>query len=173
MMDNLDVLDKYPECKTEEVLKVVYWRVNLYLDNIQNRKGYEERLPTIRPYIKEMIDRLDERIVYKYFNMADRRRYYDFRSPLHILEDGDEIKVPSKEFGDILGENWFLNLNIDRQDNDIRKLTKQINKLKKENNKLKKQNKKLKKFKKLYNTVINSRSWKITKPLRSFFNLFR
>jgi len=49
-----------------------------------------------------------------------------------------------------------------------------INKLKKENKKLKKENKKLnkklKKVKQLNKSLINSNSWKITKPIRSIKN---
>lgn len=54
-------------------------------------------------------------------------------------------------------------------------LLKQINSLKNKNNKLSAQNKKLKKenndLKKLNNELLNSTSWKITKPLRSIKNL--
>ena len=50
------------------------------------------------------------------------------------------------------------------------KLLKEINSLKKKNKKLKKENKKLKKeknkYKKLNDELLNSRSWKITEPLR-------
>ena len=53
---------------------------------------------------------------------------------------------------------------------DKNKLLKEINSLKKENKKLKKENKKLKKeknkYKKLNDELLNSRSWKITEPLR-------
>lgn len=170
MMDNLDVLDKYPECKTEEVLKVVYWRVNLYMNNIQQRKGFTEELPLLQPYIKEMMDRLDGRIVRKYFSVKDQKRYYNYKSPISLLKNGDEIKIPSEDYRDILAENRFLNRNINNYYKQILKLKKQNKKLKRQNTKLKKNNKKLKK---LYINLINSKSWKITKPLRSFFNLFR
>ena len=53
---------------------------------------------------------------------------------------------------------------------DKNKLLKEINSLKKKNKKLKKENKKLKKeknkYKKLNDELLNSRSWKITEPLR-------
>ena len=151
MMDNLDVFDKYPECKNREVLKVVYGRVNIYMDNISKRRGYEENLPTLRPYIKEMMDRLDEHIVKASFNRNNLLRYYKFKSPWHCLSDGDEIKIPSKEYHDIVSEKNFLYSSIKKYKKDLkdskklnRKLKKQNNQLRKQNNKLKKENKKLK-----------------------------
>ena len=170
MIDNLDVLDKYPGCKSEDVLKVVYWRVNVYLDILSKSRGYEENLPVLRPYIKKLMDRLDAGIVGKYFSSDDRQRYYNFKSPLHLLNRGDEIAVPSKDYHDILTENNFLNSSLKNHKKKLKKSQKKNKKLKKQNKKLKKENKKLKKS---YKSLLNSLSWKITKPLRGLFNLFR
>ena len=152
MMDNLDVFDKYPQCKSKEVLNVVYNRVNIYLDNISKRRGYKENLPTLRPYIKEMMDRLDENIVKMSFNRDNLLRYYKFKSPLHTLSDGEDIKFASNEYRDIVRENKFLYSAIKKYKKDLKdsqklnkKLKKQNKHLKKQNNKLKKENKKLKK----------------------------
>lgn len=163
MLDNLDVIDKYPECKTEDVLKVVYWRVNIYMDNIKARKGYEEKLPELRPLIKEMMDRLKEPIVRKHFNLEDQRRYFDFSSPLRMIKDQREITINSRQYNEMLIEADFLNLYIDLNREEIRKLKKQNRKLKKENKKLKKVNK----------SFTNSSSWKITKPLRDLKRILK
>ena len=163
MLDNLDVIDKYPECKTEDVLKVVYWRVNIYMDNIKARKGYEEKLPELRPLIKEMMDRLKEPIVRKHFNLEDQRRYFDFSSPLRMIKDQREITINSRQYNEMLIEADFLNLYIDLNRKEIRKLKKQNRKLKKENKKLKKVNK----------SFTNSSSWKITKPLRDLKRILK
>lgn len=163
MLDNLDVIDKYPECKTEDVLKVVYWRVNIYMDNIEARKGYEEKLPELRPLIKEMMDRLKEPIVRSHFNLEDQRRYFDFSSPLRMIKDQREITINSRQYNEMLIEADFLNLYIDLNREEIRKLKKQNRKLKKENKKLKKVNK----------SFTNSSSWKITKPLRDLKRILK
>lgn len=163
MLDNLDVIDKYPECQTEDVLKVVYWRVNIYMDNIKARKGYEEKLPELRPLIKEMMDRLKEPIVRKHFNLEDQRRYFDFSSPLRMIKDQREITINSRQYNEMLIEADFLNLYIDLNREEIRKLKKQNRKLKKENKKLKKVNK----------SFTNSSSWKITKPLRDLKRILK
>ena len=163
MLHNLDVIDKYPECKTEDVLKVVYWRVNIYMDNIKARKGYEEKLPELRPLIKEMMDRLKEPIVRKHFNLEDQRRYFDFSSPLRMIKDQREITINSRQYNEMLIEADFLNLYIDLNREEIRKLKKQNRKLKKENKKLKKVNK----------SFTNSSSWKITKPLRDLKRILK
>lgn len=59
----------------------------------------------------------------------------------------------------------------------IKKLKAENKKLTKKNNDLKKQNKKLKKekvkVKKLNKSIVSSKSWKLTKPLRKFANRFR
>ena len=177
MLDNLDVIDKYPECKTEDVLKVVYWRANIYLNNIENRVGFEENLPIVRPYIKEMVDRMDETVVRKHFNLEDQHRYFNYASPLPFLKDGDNIEIPSSIYWEIRREVDFLNLAITLYYENTRKLRKKNKKLRKENKKIKRENKKLrkenKKIKKLNKSLLNSSSWKITKPLRWLKRLFK
>jgi glycosyltransferase involved in cell wall biosynthesis len=155
MMDNLDVFDKYPECKNEEVLKVVYGRVNIYMDNISKRRGYTDNLPILMPYIKEMMDRLDENIVKRSFSQDNLLRYYKFKSPLHSLSYGEEIKITPDEFQDIINENNFLHSYINENKKKLKnsqklnkKLEKRNKKLEKQNDKLKKRNKKLKEINK-------------------------
>lgn len=172
MLDNLDVLDKYPECKTEEVLRSVYWRVNIYMNNIQARDGYEENLPEIRPYIVEMMERLQPFTVRSNFSIPDLRRYYSFLSPFDTLKDGDVIEVPSKEFEHLSMEHEFFINAIESQQKEINKLKKKNEKLKEKNEKLKKK-KKGKSYKKEYDSVINSSSWKVTKPLRGIKRVFK
>ena len=159
MLDNLDVIDKYPECKTEDVLKAVYWRVNIYMDNIQSRDGYEENLPKVRPYIKEMMERLSEPIVLRHFNKKCQLRFAEFLSPIPLLEDGDVIEVPSEEYDRILRVNRLFKSITARYED--------------ENEKLKIRNRKLKKYKKTNDSIVNSTSWKITKPLRGLKRIFK
>ena len=177
MLDNLDVLDKYPECKTEDVLKTVYWRVNIYMDNIQNREGYHENLPVVRPYIKEMMDRLEEPIVVKHFNLRDQQRYYAFASPIGMLNNGDIIEVGSKDYYDTKKEITFLKKAVKSYKKDINKLKNDNKTLKKENKNLKADNKKLNKkydkSRKFNDKLISSSSWKLTKPLRTFKGIFK
>lgn len=173
MLDNLDVLDKYPECKTDEVLKCVYWRANIYMNNIQSRDAYEENLPIVRPYIVEMMKRMEPFIIGKYYSIQDKQRYYSFLSPFDRLEDGYVIKDPSEEFRYLSKEHQFFNRSLGLQKETIDILRKENSKLKKKNKKLKKKNKELKKYKKQYESLLNSSSWKITKPLRSFKRIFK
>lgn len=153
MMDNLDVFDKYPECKSKEVLKVVYARVNIYMDNISKRRGYKENLPTLMPYIKKMMNRLDENIVKISFSQDNLLRYYMFKSPLHSLSDGEDIKITSDEFHDIVSENNFLHSYIKENKKKLKNSQKLNKKLEKQNKKLKKQNDKLKKRNKKLNEI--------------------
>jgi hypothetical protein len=179
MIDNLDVLDKYPECKTEEVLKSVYSRVNIYMNNIQARDAYEENLPLVRPYIVEMMERLQPYTVKSTFSIPDLQRYHSFLSPFDTLGEGDVIEIPSKEFDNLKNEHIFFNNAIKSQQKDIAKLKKKNRKLKEKNKKLKEKNKKLQKkknvksYKKEYDSVINSTSWKLTKPLRAIKRIFK
>jgi glycosyltransferase involved in cell wall biosynthesis len=169
MLDNLDVIDKYPECKTEEVLKCVYWRVNIYMDNIQSRDAYEENLPIVRPYIEEMMGRLEEPVVLKHFSIKDQQRYYSFLSPFDTLQEGDSIEYGSEDYWSLKRERDFLIESVRSQGDEIAQLRKKNKKLKK----FKKKNKKLKKYKKEYESILNSSSWKLTKPLRSFKRIFK
>lgn len=170
MLENIDVLDKYPECKTEDVLRATYWRVNVYMDNIQSREAYEENLPLVRPYIEEMMERVDEIIFRRYYSIKDQQRRHSFLSPLNRLNKGDVIEVPSKDYSDIEREIRFYKSSINLQQKEINKLNNQI---RNKNKKIKKQNKELRKYKNSYDSLLNSLSWKVTKPLRGFFNLFR
>ena len=180
MLDNLDVIDKYPECRTEEVLKCVYWRVNIYMNNIQARDGYEENLPKVRPYIEEMMKRLEPYIVGIYFSIEDKQRYYSFLSPFDRLEDGYVIEDPSEDFTYLCKEHLFFNNSLRIQKERIDELRKKNSKLKKKNKELKKKNKdlkeknkELKNYKKQFNSLLNSTSWKLTKPLRGFKRIFK
>ena len=166
MLDNLDVLDKYPECKTEGVLKATYWRVNVYMDNIEKRYAFHENYAVVEPYIYEMMDRLEEPVLKDFFNAKQQKRYYSIITPVDRLENGETINVPSFTYTKIKREVRYYKRTVKSQE-------KKIKKLKKKNKELKKENKKLKKTKKSYDSLLNSSSWKITKPLRGLFNLFR
>lgn len=162
MLDNLDVLDKYPQCKSKDVLKAVYWRVNVYMNNIQSRDAFMENLPLVRPYIHEMMERLDLSIVLEYFSVKDQERYFEFLTEFDTLKEGDVIEVPSNEYVYLERERGFLKFQLNKK-------IEEIDKLKAENKKLKN----VKNYKAEYDSILNSSSWKITKPLRSFKRIFK
>lgn len=169
MIENLEVLEKYPECKTEDVLKAVHWRVNIYMDNIQSRVAYEENYPIVEPYIVKMMEMLQASTVRKHFSIKDQQRYHSFLSPVEKVKEGDIIEVSSLDFLYLRREHDFFKRAIKHQDDEIRKLRRQNSKLRKDNNNLKK----FKKYKKSYESLLNSSSWKLTKPLRGFKRIFK
>lgn len=173
MIENMDIIDKYSECRTEEVFKAVYWRVNVYLDNIQRRPDYEENLPILEPLIIEMLERVREPIFRKCSTIKSQQRYYSFLNPLATVEDENGDMVSPKKYQIDIRERNFYNRTVQKQQKEIKKLKRENRKKNREMKKLKKENKKLKKTKKLYDSLLNSSSWKVTKPLRGFFNLFR
>ena len=96
------------------------------------------------------------------------------------MEDGYVIKDPSEDFTYLYKEHLFFNTSIRLQKEKIDKLNKKNSKLKKKNKELKKknkelkeENKKLKNYKKQFNSLLNSTSWKLTKPLRGFKRIFK
>lgn len=177
MLDNLDVIDKYPECKTEEVLKCVYWRVNIYMDNIQNRDEYEENLPLVEPYIVEMMDRLQPYIVHNHFSIKDQQRYYSFLSPVGKFELGNTIELEHHDLDYLLREYHFFKRSIKSQDKEIRQLKREVRKknreIRKKKREVRSKNWEVRKYKRLYYSLLNSSSWKITKPLRGFKRIFK
>ncbi|WP_458453963.1 glycosyltransferase family 2 protein [Methanobrevibacter sp.] len=173
MLENMDVLDKYPECKTEDVLKATYWRVNVYMDNIQGRENYEEELPVLKPYIVEMMERIYEPVFRECSSTQDIVRYFSFVSPLRNLKEGEEIKYDSKEYHELIHEIYFYKTALKQQQRKYNKLEKKNSDKYWKNRRLLKQNKELRKFKENYYSLLNSSSWKITKPLRGLFKLFK
>lgn len=123
-----------------------------------------------------------------------KKDFYKFKVShilIYIISTGSEeyFKMTKDEFsrinGDYLGKNTFIRRRFELVlesetleefkpkyeilllDNEVKKYEKKIKKLQKDNSKLKKENKKLKKEN---NDILNSRSWKITKPLRKIRN---
>ena len=81
--------------------------------------------------------------------------------------------IPSKfaeQYSTILNSSSLKDLKIKTYKSNIKNLEKENKKLNKQNKEL---NKELKKVKKLNNKLINSNSWKITKPIRSVRNKIR
>lgn len=118
-------------------------------------------------YKQEFLDRLKE----EHSKMANEEGLDDFLEILNprntaIYQNAKESET-YKEFG-LLMEKYEL-------DNQIATLKNENNKLKKSNNDLKSKNKKLKnkyeKSMKLNEELLDSKSWKITKPLRKIRNL--
>lgn len=178
MLENMDVLDKYPECKTEDVLKATYWRVNVYMDNIQSRENYEQDLPLVKPYIIEMMRRIHEPTFRECSSIQDQQRYFSFLSPIDNMEvEGEEITISSKEFSEIKRERMFYRRAIRQQQKKLNKLDKKNTdkywknkRLLRENKKLKRENRRIKES---YNSLLNSSSWIITKPLRGLKRIFK
>lgn len=82
-------------------------------------------------------------------------------------------KIKSNFSTSSVGYKWeelFKNIFINSLFNDVNQMEKNIKKLKKRNKKLKSKNKKLKK---INNTILNSKSWKITKPFRKIMNFLK
>ena len=171
MLENMDVLDKYPECKTEDVLKATYWRVNVYMDNIQGRENYEQDLPLVKPYIIEMMKRIHEPTFRKCSSIQDQQRYFSFLSPIDNMEvDGDEITISSKEFSEIKRERRFYRRAIRQQQKKLNKLDKKNTDKYWKNKRLLRENRRIKES---YNSLLNSSSWIITKPLRGLKRIFK
>ena len=81
--------------------------------------------------------------------------------------------IPSRfaeQYSTILNSSSLKDLKIKTYKSNIKNLEKENKKLNKQNKEL---NKELKKVKKLNNKLINSNSWKITKPIRSVRNKIR
>ena len=79
-------------------------------------------------------------------------------------------KAYPEQYSTILNSSSLKDLKIKTYKSNIKNLEKENKKLNKQNKEL---NKELKKVKKLNNKLINSNSWKITKPIRSVRNKIR
>ena len=95
------------------------------------------------------------------------------QSWIEVLSNNKKVK--NKEYYEALNESIISKVDVLFKDNvkihNSNKNLKKGNKnLKKENKKLKKENKKIKKG---YDKIKNSKSWRITKPLRKIISLFR
>ena len=139
--------------KTMDIFKVVN-----SVENFLKDENYFEKIKN--EFVKFKYGQLNQYITISksetYFNIAKKEienlnEYIDENNLKRILEKS------YKEYNLILNSNSFKEYDYKLH----------INKLKKENKKL---NKKLKKVKQLNKSLINSNSWKITKPIRSIKN---
>ena len=135
------------------------------VENFLKDENYFEKIKN--EFVKFKYGQLNQYITISksetYFNIAKKEienlnEYIDENNLKRILEKS------YKEYNLILNSNSFKEYDYKLH---INKLKKENKKLKKENKKL---NKKLKKVKQLNKSLINSNSWKITKPIRSIKN---
>ena len=110
--------------------------------------------------------------ILRYIISTDSRDYYDIAKERFSAIDSDyiiknrakfDLVMETEDYDDFKFKYDMLLLSEEKD-----KLTNQVNKLKKQNEKLKKQQKDLKD---LNESIVNSKSWKLTKPLRKLMNL--
>ena len=152
MIENLEIINKN-HFSNEDVFYYVYLRVFSYLRNVYRRKGCETHMDEMRPYIHKVMLMLNEDIILRRFNFNQQLEYYKYLSPLK-LKEYDELSY--EDYILIFKENNFLYKNLlNLNDSNII--------LRNENQKLRKLN----------NELLNSTSWRFTKPLRKFKKLFK
>lgn len=159
MMDNLDIVEKY-DISDEIILKHVYLRVFAYIYNIFRREGHEEHMHVLRPEIQKMLLRLDEEIVLKHMRRKMKDTYYEYISPIHLIDnDSSHISISKADFELMLNENQYLYSRINGLKKGKRRSDKKVKSLKKE-----------------INFIKNSKSFKIglmlAKPFRKLKSLF-
>lgn len=133
MLDNLDIVDEF-KVRDEMVLKHVYLRAFAYINNILRREGHEEHMPEVRPFIQEMLLRLDEKLVLKHMPQKHIDAYYKFISPIGLMDrDKSEVVVSQDDIKLIIKENEYLysriedyKVNLSNSKNDITSLKKEM-----------------------------------------------
>lgn len=115
MLDNLDVVDKYGK-KSDAILKMVYMRAFVYLNNIRKRPYFEENLDEVRPLLHEMMLRLDEDYIKRNSSFKDKLDYYRYLSPLKLTDEYSQ-----DEYENLVKENEFLYESISKLQNDVKK----------------------------------------------------
>lgn len=114
MMDNLDIVEKYG-CSDEEILKQVYIRAFAYINNIFQKEGHENHMDELRPLIREMLLRLDENIILKHLKQKWIDMYYQYVSPIRLIDSNKpEIIISKKDFDLMVKENTHLYSQIDK-----------------------------------------------------------
>ena len=114
-----------------------------------------------------------------YIISTDSSEYYDIARERFSAIDGYYITKNRDKFDLVVEtedyDEFKLKYNRLLLIKEKDRLTNQVNKLQKQNDKLIKQNEKLKKrhkdLKDLNESIVNSKSWKLTKPLRKLMNL--
>lgn len=146
LIECLNILEE-SNCTNNEIYYQAYRRVFGYVYNVYRRDNYESHMDEMLPYVHKVMLMLDEDIILNNFNYIDQLEYYRFLSPLKIKKY-DELS--SEDYDLVLKENRFLYKLLDEYG------IKNFNNIKNENDNLKKLNRE----------ILNSSSWKITKPLR-------
>lgn len=137
MLDNLDVYEKYSS-KSDDIKKMVYMRAFAYLRNIQRREHFEDNLDQLRPYLYEMMSRLDENYVRSHYSLATRLEYYRYLSPLRMSNSFGSV-----EYEKVLKENDFLYESILKLQNQNKKLNNEAKKTDKTDTSIKSRLKKI------------------------------
>jgi hypothetical protein len=124
-----------------------------------------------------MMDRLQPYIVHNHFSIKDQQRYYSFLSPVGKFELGNTIELEHHDLDYLLREYHFFKRSIKSQDKEIRQLKREVRKknreIRKKKREVRSKNWEVRKYKRLYYSLLNSSSWKITKPLRGFKRIFK
>lgn len=96
MIDNLEAIKKSNHAD-EETLKFAYARALMYLIGVTKEKSYSRYMDDIRPYMRKMLDELNQNVISDDFNAWDQRNFYKYRSPIYDL-------IPKA--GKVLIYNW-------------------------------------------------------------------
>ncbi len=163
ILDIYEILDKY-DLHSEKILIELYKRLFRYIEIIfEHNEGYDENLSfEVCNLIQTVLKRVDKDILDNKLKRRHQRIYYKYRSPLFLLRFSSQNCFSDEEFQSLKDEIDFLNSEITSLNKDIKTLKKKNKNLNRTYKKVKKQNKQL----------LNSSSWKITKPLRLIKKFF-
>ena len=92
MHDNLDVLEKN-NIHDDLILKVAYARALVYSSGALKDFDYDAHKFQIDKLLQDLMMRLDENIILKYFNHKDQVKYYSYISPKRILNSNKKILI--------------------------------------------------------------------------------
>lgn len=84
MCDNLDSLDKCQH-NDEEILKFAYARALMYLVGATCEPHYDRNKDYARPYMQQMLDKMNPDIIMDDFNIWDQKTFLKYRSPLDTM----------------------------------------------------------------------------------------
>ncbi len=96
MIDNLEAI-KRSNHGDEETLKFAYARALMYLIGVTREKSYGLYKDEVRPYMRTMLDELNQDVITDDFNIWDQKNYFKYRSPIYDL-------IPKA--GKLLIYNW-------------------------------------------------------------------
>lgn len=163
ILDIYEILDKY-DLHSEEILIELYKRLFRYIEIIfEHNDDYDENLSfEVCNLIQTVLKRVDKEIVDIKLKRRHQNIYYKYRSPLFLLRFSYQNCFSDEEYQCLKDEIDYLNSEITSLNKDVKTLKKKNKNLNSNYKKVNKQNKQL----------LNSSSWKITKPLRLIKKIF-